>query len=107
MSGSLPAKEVLEVTFGALKVPNSGKKCQNHCKNKHLRASRNSEAEPPDPPKTQHPVQNRPWVPHAGGQDYGSLHKLPQIIPNKPKNNAKKLKIMQKIRKQTQKSRKL
>ena len=31
-------------------------------------------------PKTQHPVQNRPWVPHAGGQDYGSLHKLPQII---------------------------
>ena len=35
---------------------------------------------PPDPPETQHPVQNRPWVPHAGGQDYGSLHKLPQII---------------------------
>ena len=22
---------------------------------------------------------NRPWVPHAGGQDDGSLHKLPQI----------------------------
>ena len=34
-----------------------------------------------DPPETQHPVQNRPWVPHAGGQDDGSLHKLPQIIP--------------------------
>ena len=29
---------------------------------------------PPDPPETQHPVQNRPWVPRAGGQDYGSLH---------------------------------
>ena len=29
-----------------------------------------------------HPAeQNRPWVPHAGGQDDGSLHKLPQIIP--------------------------
>ena len=27
-----------------------------------------------------HRVQNRPWVPHAGGQDYGSLNKLPQII---------------------------
>ena len=26
-----------------------------------------------------HPAeQNRPWVPHAGGQDDGSLHKLPQ-----------------------------
>ena len=34
----------------------------------------------PDPPETQHPVQNRPWVPHAGSQDDGSLHKLPQII---------------------------
>ena len=33
----------------------------------------------PDLPKTQHPAQNRPWVPHAGGQDDGSLHKLPQI----------------------------
>ena len=31
------------------------------------------------PAETQHPVQNRPWVPHAGGQDDGSLHKLPQI----------------------------
>ena len=30
--------------------------------------------DPPDPPETQHPVQNRPWVPRAGGQDYGSLH---------------------------------
>ena len=45
-------------------------------------ASRNSEADPADPadpPETQHPVQNPPWVPHAGGQDDGSLHKLPQI----------------------------
>ena len=47
--------------------------------------ARNSEADPadlpdlPDPAETQHPVQNRPWVPHAGGQDDGSLHKLPQI----------------------------
>ena len=24
--------------------------------------------------KRNHRVQNRPWVPHAGGQDYGSLH---------------------------------
>ena len=38
---------------------------------------RNSE---PFPPETQHLVRNRPWVPHAGGQDDGSLHKLPQII---------------------------
>ena len=31
--------------------------------------------------KRNQPVQNRPWVPRAGGQDYGSLpHKLPQII---------------------------
>ena len=30
-----------------------------------------------------HPAeQNRPWVPHAGGQDDGSLHKLPQISNN-------------------------
>ena len=45
------------VTFGALKVPNSGKKCKNHCENQHLRASRNSEADeadeadPPDDPQ--------------------------------------------------------
>ena len=32
--------------------------------------SRNSA---PDPAETQHPVQNRPWVPHAGGQDDGSF----------------------------------
>ena len=31
------------------------------------------------PAETQHAVRNRPWVPHAGGQDDGSLHKLPQI----------------------------
>ena len=39
----------------------------------HFRASRNSEADPPDPPfeafeaETQHLVPNRPWVPHAPG----------------------------------------
>ena len=27
-----------------------------------------------DLPETQHAVRNRPWVSHAGGQDYGSLH---------------------------------
>ena len=55
----------------------SGKMCQNHCKKHCLRASPNSAADPADPPdpaETQHPVQNRPWVPRAGGQDYGSLH---------------------------------
>ena len=31
--------------------------------------------------ETQHLVQNRPWVPHARGQDDGSLHKFLQIIP--------------------------
>ena len=41
-------------------------------------ASRNSEAFEPFEAEMQHPVQNRPWVPHAGGQDDGSLHKLPQ-----------------------------
>ena len=52
-------------------------------------ASRNSE---PDPflstgsratsqrRKRSQAGQNRPWVSHAGGQDEGSLHKLPQII---------------------------
>ena len=33
-----------------------------------------------NPAETQHFRQNRPWVPHAGGQDDGSLHKLPQMI---------------------------
>ena len=33
---------------------------------------------PPDPPETGHSQQNGPWVPHAGEQDDGSLHKLPQ-----------------------------
>ena len=64
----------------------SGQKCQNHCTVVHFVASRNSEPDPPDPPdpadpadpaETQHFRQNRPWVPHAGGQDDGSLHKLP------------------------------
>ena len=36
-------------------------------------------ADPPDPPETGHSQQNRPWVPHAGEQDDGSLHKLLQI----------------------------
>ena len=56
-------------------VPFSGKKCQNHCTILNFWASRNSEADPPDPPdppETQHGQQNRPWVPHAGGQDDGS-----------------------------------
>ena len=58
--------------------------CKNHCKKQCLIASRNSAADLPDlpdlpdPVEMEHPVQNRPWVPHAGGQDYGSLHKLPQ-----------------------------
>ena len=61
----------------------------NHHACAQKQASRNSVPDPPDPPdpadpadppETQHPVRNRPWVPHAGGQDYGSLHKLPQII---------------------------
>ena len=29
------------------------------------------------PAETQHAVQNRPWVPHAGGQDDGSLTQTP------------------------------
>ena len=49
-------------------------------KNNVFLASRNSEADLPDPAETQHARQNRPWVPHAGGQDDGGLHKLPQII---------------------------
>ena len=32
------------------------------------------------PAETQPAGKNRPWVPHAGGQDDGSLHKLPQMI---------------------------
>ena len=31
------------------------------------------------PAETQPAEKNRPWVPHAGGQDDGSLHKLPQM----------------------------
>ena len=65
--------------------PFSGQKCQNPSTITNFWASGNSEPDPadppdpPDPPETQHAVQNRPWVPHAGGQDDGSLHKLPQI----------------------------
>ena len=42
--------------------------------------------DPPDPPEVSHSRQNRPWVPHAGGQDDGSLHKLPQTngSPRRP-----------------------
>ena len=36
-----------------------------------------------------HSRQNRPWVPHAGEQDDGSLHKLPQIMVVAQGNNAK------------------
>ena len=49
-------------------------------------ASRNSlpdlpdPADPADPAETGPAEQNRPYVPRAGGQDDGSLHKLPQII---------------------------
>ena len=35
-------------------------------------------------PKWTQARQNRPWVPHAGEQDDGSLHKLPQITPSYP-----------------------
>ena len=45
-------------------------------------ASRNSSADPPDLPdlpETGPAEQNRPYVPRAGGQDDGSLPKLPQI----------------------------
>ena len=45
-------------------------------------ASRNSPADPADPPdpaETGPAEQNRPYVPRAGGQDDGSLPKLPQI----------------------------
>ena len=34
---------------------------------------------PADLPEMGTAAQNRPWVPHAGGQDDGSLNKLPQI----------------------------
>ena len=66
--------------------------CHNHCVLQHSGASRNSEPDPPDPldpadpAETQHAVRNRPWVPHAGGQDDGSLHKLPQIRLRTPNN---------------------
>ena len=32
------------------------------------------------PPETHPGQQNRPWVLHAGGQDDGSLNKLPQMM---------------------------
>ena len=53
--------------------------CHNHTVLQHSGAPRNSEPDPADPAETQHAVRNRHWVPHAGGQDDGSLHKLPQI----------------------------
>ena len=65
--------------------PFSRKMCPNHSTIINFEAPRNSEADPADPafsafsPETQPAVRNRPWVPRAGGQDYGSLHKLPQI----------------------------
>ena len=63
--------------------------CQNHCSVVQKQGSWNSAADLPDPPDPADlpdppemgtTVQNRPWVPHAGGQDDGSLNKLPQII---------------------------
>ena len=35
---------------------------------------------PADLPETHPAVWNRPWVPHAGGQDDGSLHKPAQKV---------------------------
>ena len=50
-------------------TPNSGEMCQNHDRFASKRPARNSAADQPE----MHPaVQNRPWVPHAGGQDDGS-----------------------------------
>ena len=57
--------------------------CQNHCSVVQKQGSRNSAADPADPADPAEmgtAAQNRPWVPHAGGQDDGSLNKLPQTI---------------------------
>ena len=43
---------------------------------------------PPDPAETGHSQQNGPWVPHAGEQDDGSLHKLLQNMPSKAGRSA-------------------
>ena len=57
--------------------------CQNHERGASKWLPRNSEpdpADPADPAETQHAVRNQPWVPHAGGQDYGSLQKLLKLL---------------------------
>ena len=92
-NGWLATRLVTRCDFGSLGVPGpastplglngypfSGPKCQNRCTVVTFGASRNSQADPPDPAEMSHSQQNRPWVPHAVGQDDGSLHKLPQTI---------------------------
>ena len=57
--------------------------CQNHCSVVQKQGSRNSAPDLPDLPDLPEmgtAAQNRPWVTHAGGQDDGSLNKLPRII---------------------------
>ena len=79
-----PEAQILD--FPQILLPFSSQIYQNHGTVVNFVASRNSEADlpdPADPAETQDGMQNRPWVSHAGGQDDGSLHKLPQIIiPN-------------------------
>ena len=78
--GKAPRESLGFLRFRAKsRSPIPAKSAKNSLKTKGFLASRNSEADPPFPPFPQHPVRNRPWVPHARGQDYGSLHKLPQM----------------------------
>ena len=72
MHGSPSSKSVVQKQIFVLSF--SGKSRQKCVRVVRKYTSRNSAPDPPDPPETQHPVQNRPWVPRAGGQDYGSLH---------------------------------
>ena len=66
--------------------PNSQQMCLNHYACAQNLASGNSPPDPADPadplylPETGPAEQNRPSIPRAGGQDDGSLPKLPQII---------------------------
>ena len=81
--GKAPRESLGFLRFRAKnRSPIPAKSVKNSLKTKGFLTSRNSEADlpfPPFPAETQHPVRNRPWVPHAGGQDDGSLHKLPQM----------------------------
>ena len=78
--GKAPRESLGFLRFRAKnRSPIPAKSAKNSLKTKGFLASRNSVPDPPDPAETQHPVRNRPWVPRAGGQDDGSLHKLPQI----------------------------